>query len=436
MIQNLSNITLRIGFTHNILASLLSYDDSIENYKVIDGDEARMMIEMSKHFNFSIQWKHSKRFGILTENNTWTGLFGMFQQNEIDLAIGGILQTYNRQMIADFLYPHFIDKSTFAIQPSNTIDYNSDYVRFNLLIRPFTLDVWLAFLFILILFGFLNFFLKLIPNTNKKIKHNIIWINLCLLTGQPYTLMKFTPISVRLSAIIWAFGIKILYNYYQGSLCSILTIQDDNIIDTIDELAMASKTGLVLPMLVSHSSSASILSESQIQSYKTIYKNSISIADRSDGYELMNHQKQLPKSNRKIYVFIGPRQKLEFYRLYYADQPLFIPPILDQSIFNMVFYSIPVRKGFDPFHKSICRIKHSGIHEHWKLMALINAVMNARSKWNNNDDDNLDQQFSLNQLNSIFYSYLILLVIAIIAFMIELINQFLLSIETKFNNDK
>lgn len=69
-------------------------------------------------------------------------------------------------------------------------------------------------------------------------------------------------------------------------------------------------------------------------------------------------------------------------------------------------------------------------------MALINAVMNARSKWNNNDDDNLDQQFSLNQLNSIFYSYLILLIIAIIAFMIELINQFLLSIETKFNNDK
>ena len=68
-------------------------------------------------------------------------------------------------------------------------------------------------------------------------------------------------------------------------------------------------------------------------------------------------------------------------------------------------------------------------------MALINAVMNARSKWNNNDDDNLDQQFSLNQLNSIFYSYLILLIIAIIAFMIELINQFLLSIETKFNND-
>ena len=61
--------------------------------------------------------------------------------------------------------------------------------------------------------------------------------------------------------------------------------------------------------------------------------------------------------------------------------------------------------------------------------------MNARSKWNNNDDDNLDQQFSLNQLNSIFYSYLILLIIAIIAFMIELINQFLLSIETKFNND-
>lgn len=234
----------------------MKYDENIDDYKVIDGDEARMIMEMSKHFNFSIKWIHSKQFGLLTENNTWTGLFGMFERNEIDLAIGRILETYNRRLIADFLYAHFVDDSTFAIQPLNTIDH----VQLDLLIRPFESDVWLTFLFLLILFGLFNFLLKSMTITNEKIQHNIIWINLCLLTGQPYTLMKYTPFSIRLSTIVWALGTKILYNYYQGSLSSMLAIQNDYIIDTIDKLAMASKTGLVLPMLISHTSIVTLLS--------------------------------------------------------------------------------------------------------------------------------------------------------------------------------
>ncbi|OTF73735.1 hypothetical protein BLA29_006761 [Euroglyphus maynei] len=186
------------------------------------------------------------------------------------------------------------------------------------------------------------------------------------------------------------------------------------------------------------------MQESSLQSFQTIYANSIWIADRSAGFELINQQKHLPKSNRKIYVLIGPKEKIQFYSYYYAEQSLFIPPVSDDSVFNMVLYSIAIRKGLDSLHRPlngfICRLKHSGIHQYWKSMAMIDALINARSKWHKDDDDDDhyhghghdddddDQQFSLKQLQTIFYSYLILLAISIISFNIEFIYQFLSTI--------
>ncbi|GIY48334.1 glutamate receptor ionotropic, delta-1 [Caerostris extrusa] len=53
-------------------------------------------------------------FGNIDDKGEWTGMMGMLKKNETDIAIGWVANTYLRNTIADFSFPHIITANVFV----------------------------------------------------------------------------------------------------------------------------------------------------------------------------------------------------------------------------------------------------------------------------------------------------------------------------------
>lgn len=156
------------------------------------------------------------------------------------MGIGAISINYNRIFAVNFLEPHYIDSFTFITNPA------AKHIGFDVLMRPFRHEVWFVFFFMLIIASLFQQFEKYMTSITNIVrdqksstsKHNIFWINLCLLFRQPYSKLVQINLSLKIFAIIWAISALILTNSYAGCLCSIMALPSEQVIDSVEKLAM------------------------------------------------------------------------------------------------------------------------------------------------------------------------------------------------------
>lgn len=153
------------------------------------------------------------------------------------------MMTYERYNHFKFLYPYTVDRLTFAtIFPENQIN-------FDLLIRPFSKEIWLCLWLSLSLFLIFQEFKiyfnnsLLMKNTGKKsLNHhhhraNIFYIAIRLLLKQQYQQLRWMKKLEKFCLIIWCMAIIVLHILYGTFLFSTLTIPTKMVIDTVDKLA-------------------------------------------------------------------------------------------------------------------------------------------------------------------------------------------------------
>uniref|UniRef100_A0A6P6XLS1 Glutamate receptor ionotropic, kainate 4-like n=1 Tax=Dermatophagoides pteronyssinus TaxID=6956 RepID=A0A6P6XLS1_DERPT len=237
---NLSNRIFHIGYNNDL--PFTGIDDQRQTF---DGIEVQLLQTLSDYFNFQIKFIncHGVYGSLSTNSSNWTGIIGKVMNNEFDLAIGGILLSYDRSLAINFLYPHWVDHLSFATPPPI-----ENYIDYLILLRPFEWTVWFCLSMIMVIFFLYdNLFKQFYHQQQQQHQHDsLLWINLTYLLRQPYSLLKNLSISMKIIVILWIFATMIISNLYGGFLYSILTIPISLTIDTIDKLAIASKQNHII----------------------------------------------------------------------------------------------------------------------------------------------------------------------------------------------
>ncbi|XP_066962295.1 glutamate receptor 1-like [Macrobrachium rosenbergii] len=124
---------------------------------------------IQQKLGFCYELKMNVYWGIELPNGTWTGMMGMLQRKEAEVAIGPIGVTYDRYNAAEFSSPIFMtDQTILYLRPR----LEPDLMGF---VKPFTLLVWLGVLASTILVTIMALVVvKTTPDRLSKRFHNTI----------------------------------------------------------------------------------------------------------------------------------------------------------------------------------------------------------------------------------------------------------------------
>ncbi|XP_075678874.1 glutamate receptor ionotropic, kainate 1-like isoform X1 [Dermatophagoides pteronyssinus] len=423
-------MTLKIGFINVLPFSWLELDPNTSQYTVAGGFESRMWQLASEYFNFTIEWKRrvDRQFGAQLENGSWSGMIAEIIDNQIDLAVGGLMTTSKRLDVVDFLYPHGRDKFTFVYPP---ISHSGSPI--NLLIRPFHHNVYIAILLCVILFWLFSLIEKNWLRSSRQqqnVKHNLLWINLHLLVRQPYQRMSSTSTSIRIACIFWTFSSLVLANFYLGTLCSILTLPEIDEVDTIDEFVDACISGRLIPMAIDNTSIVEFFRNSQDSKLLTIWSFIVLVSNSSVPLNL------IVSAHRPYSSLIAPREAMLFQQKIKGEDKIFVPPDEQSTLFPS-FVATPIRKGFQNkklFENFISRLITTGLILRWQMLDSIKYKfkIDVNAKVSPETIDEYESEvinfidFTLENLKSIFYLYLIMILISLFTFIIEIFKHFVI----------
>ncbi|KPM02495.1 Glutamate receptor delta-1 subunit precursor (GluR delta-1)-like protein [Sarcoptes scabiei] len=464
---NLHNRTIRVGY-NNI--NLLKSDPKELPFTRIDsrrifGIEPILIATFANYFNFSVELIDCKGvYGVKNPNGTWSGMIGMISLKEIDIGIGGYIITYERHLVVDHLYPHWIDELSYATS------LPAKQISFDLLLKPFTWEIWLcifaSFLF-LFLFNTIRFALSCWDSSNLKQNDqsqrknekcsmqnnsNIIWISFCLLLQQPSHWLRSLDLTLKIFIVFWMISVFLLAQIYGGRLYSILTIPSQYTIDSILKLADACRSKKMVSLIQANTSFYEIFSSSSLCTFQAIWNSMKLIMTIDDGIELMTSQ------TRQQYAILGSRSSLEYFRLNLGRNSFYTPPDNDDSSFYPALITLPLQNQFKykkEFNHLVFLLQSHGFINHWidqqmyhvKRIHVIPDELDDKLKppWSEKDhnQEGLDKElvlgrkkanhhaepFDMNHMESIFYLYLICITFSFIIFIIELCNFY-----RKFSN--
>ncbi|GIY25580.1 glutamate receptor ionotropic, delta-1 [Caerostris extrusa] len=137
----------------------------------LHGIEGRFLDLISKTLKFKwiIKTPPDRESGRMNENGSWTGLIGMIQRKEVDMALNLIPMTESRTNVVDFSDPYTIYDVTFIVEKPGTV--SPKWV----LLYPFDNVVWFCTLMIFLV-G-LNIFAFILK---RKVSYCALFFSSCL----------------------------------------------------------------------------------------------------------------------------------------------------------------------------------------------------------------------------------------------------------------
>ncbi|XP_075675617.1 uncharacterized protein LOC113798585 [Dermatophagoides pteronyssinus] len=414
----------------------VGYKNSLPFVNIIDhtkqsahGIEPRLLFTLASYFNFTIEYNH---YG----NKTWIDLYTGIEQGEIDFGIGGTMMTSERNEKFHFLYPHFLERVTFAIlRPHSHVNRS-----LRDMIAPFDNIVWICLILLFVSIFLLNHLFRYDyrkQQTNHH--HNLVWIFVQQLLRQPNHHFRSLNLSMKITTIVCIFMIGIVFtNVYIGNLCSRLTLPPNIDLDTIEKFAEECRTNdKIITMGIAHTHINEIIQTSEIATFHAASKRMIYVNSVMDGYEkILNIN-----DNEKQYAMIGPRERLHYRQLQINNgKSIYVPPNNGDSHFFTMYIAIPVHRTFvdrHTFDTFILGLSSYGMFEHWKNQEYFSLryhhsyteglLKNSNVENQSNDDDDvyieeirLVHPLSMNNLYSIFKLYAILMLMAFIKLIVEI----------------
>lgn len=305
------------------------HTDSTGNVTFNGGVEANLVKVLSAAlgFDYKLIIPRDKEWGrhpIMGKR--WTGLIGMVQRNEADIAIGDLTITKQRARAVDFI-PYTMEDNTFATRLPNANAKHGSYTH------PFQWQVWLVTLLAVLV---LPWFFKQLMRKKISLGRLFMVMTGCIL-NQPIPFVVKGLVNRFLFASWLLFGF-FLSSCYTGLLLYSITfpVQEYGVAD-IDGLAKAVSAGTFKCMTHRGSVKIDMLTSSQNEALQIIGRNMIEKDWLSSSKTVI-----MPSEIDENVAVLGPRW---LFHLQYGEEP-FASKYLFEDSFGHWSIGIAVRKGF------------------------------------------------------------------------------------------
>ncbi|KAK7069490.1 hypothetical protein SK128_009483, partial [Halocaridina rubra] len=207
-------------FPHNAFVTDVSGPKPITILQ--DSLDKRMLETIARKYNFTYEFQppEDRQFGIPLDNGTWTGLVGAIQRGLAD-ATTIIAINPERNKIFDHLRAYLSDPLAIVSPKPQLLP------QFYLVLRPFTVDVWLYLLLSVLVWGAIFwFFLKCVASITGFYMSpvgSILYGWSILITNAP----SRTPSNASAQVLLgwWLLACIAITTAYTSSLVSHLTVQ-------------------------------------------------------------------------------------------------------------------------------------------------------------------------------------------------------------------
>ncbi|GBM55394.1 hypothetical protein AVEN_150456-1 [Araneus ventricosus] len=315
--------------------------------EVIDGAEASFLDLLTTGLKLPhiLQVPKDPVWGVPGINGNWSGLMGMVQQEEVDMAVGTILISEQRMSVATFSYPYTWEDVTFSTRKPTRLPKGTNFMW------PLSFQVWIciAVFIVFLTVAYRISLTKAYPL--PKIFFGIVGI---LLRQSPELACK--TFRDRCLIISWIGGCTVLSYSYAVVLLSFLTVPlRERPIETVSQLSKAVQQGRYRCVVPAGSSIVEILKNSNKKSHRIIgyhiWKKKGYVDIQAEGV-VARHLKQ----GNVAYIDIRERMKMIFQNQFYiSPHALFSNPV-----------SVALNRKFrykKRLNKIIKRISAGGLYE-------------------------------------------------------------------------
>ncbi|XP_055926547.1 glutamate receptor ionotropic, kainate 2-like isoform X1 [Argiope bruennichi] len=318
--DNLQNITLRVTSKESFPYTIIKKGDYLSGNQRYEGFCVDLIHEICNRLHCKYEYRivADESYGKKYDNGTWDGMIGEVINREVDLAIGDLTITQEREEFVDFTMPFMnLGISILFKKPTKS---NPKLFSF---LAPFSFEVWVymatAYLGVsLLLFVLARFspYEWVSPHPcNPKTEYlentfsllNSFWFTIGSLMQQGSDIAPRAT-STRTVAALWWFFTLIMISSYTANLAAFLTAERmKSPIESADDLAKQSE---IQYGCVERGSTRSFFESSQLQPYKRMWsvmqsaQPNVFTKDNPEGIE------RVRKGN---YAFLMESTTIEYY---------------------------------------------------------------------------------------------------------------------------
>ncbi|GFY68383.1 PBPe domain-containing protein [Trichonephila inaurata madagascariensis] len=225
--------TLKIGVlpSPNYLQIKRTADKGIQ----LSGFQGKILAVILETLGFKYEFivPEIRMWGHRKEDGNWTGLIGLVNTSEADMALSTIGVSEDRSRAVDFSNPFTIEGVTFLIEKSGNKSPALAYIY------PFDIKIWVCFFFFLVIMPVL---FQIVLGRKYTYGHALLHLFSSVLR-QPLNIDDSSAKSKLLLVFWWPFSMVLSFSY-SAALLSFLTIplQEETIKD-FRELAAAVESG-------------------------------------------------------------------------------------------------------------------------------------------------------------------------------------------------
>lgn len=344
-------------------------------------------------FSYEIVIAEDNNFGKKGDDGNWTGLVGLIQREEADIAIGLII-TIGRSSVVDFSYPYDYTDLTFVTDKPEKSP--KSFAIFN----PFSWQMWLALALCLIFMTCLLF-----AFVRQKYKFSAVLISSYGILLENALDFKITASSVRILMMSWIIGALFITNSYKAVLLAFLTFPTETGIRNAKELSEASKVPSFRCHTFPGSFAYNIISEADDELLGPIGK-----CIKRNPFEFMSHEEFLSVPNVKKAAITSRRYIFRFELPYFlSEDSLFFPKV-----------GIAISKKFcckNTINDIIHRLFDAGLFQKYsedvEFFSILSSISHAPT------DSNGIEKLTLNDIAGAFYILKIGYGLAAVVFVME-----------------
>lgn len=257
------------NFPPKIKVASIFYPVIIPTDIVVDGNKSTNVFDASflsllmelLHFKVEIFEPADKAYGSASPDGNWTGLIGLVQREEADLAFSRISVTEERSHAVDFAYPYVYDTITFI---TDKPEYSrSRYAVFH----PFSSSMWEAVFFSIIVVLLTCLACKINGHWNNS---QCLFLTTWGILTENSTKLKSLILSGKLLISFWILGSMFITLSYKTVLLSFLTFPAFTGIRSISQLSKGSESYSIKCSTYNGAAIFSLLNNSDVESWNKI----------------------------------------------------------------------------------------------------------------------------------------------------------------------
>lgn len=181
------------------------------------GIEGRFLEMLSKYvgFQYQIVIPPDEEWGVEKPDGSWSGIVGMVNKGDLDLGLGYLVITEERNKAVKFSTPYSIADKTFITNPPKTVPLTSAFFR------PFSLDVWIGCMITLLIFPMI---LRIVVSSSKATYSDLFFRTFGTFCKQPVHLLDRGSTQLKFIFGFWIIFVTVITLSYSGVLPSFLAV--------------------------------------------------------------------------------------------------------------------------------------------------------------------------------------------------------------------